>query len=66
MFGYSFKDALLTAASSTASSLGISQSIAGHNSTDVTGRYARLKTVSDTLQVTKRLVVPQVDARFGD
>ena len=65
IFGYAFKDALLTAAATVASNLNISQQIAGHRSVSHTARYTRLCTVADVLKITSRLVVPGLQSRFG-
>jgi hypothetical protein len=63
--GYSFKDALLNAASKVATNLGLAQSIAGHKSVANTRRYTQLTTLADTLRVTRQLVIPGLNALYG-
>lgn len=65
IFGYSFKDSILTAVAEVASNLKISQDLAGHASIANTFRYTPLHRVKDIFAVVNRLVVPEIDSHFG-
>ena len=65
MYGYSFKDAMLTAADSVANNLRIAQDIAGHASIANTMRYTPLSKVKDIFKVINHLVLTGVDKNFG-